>query len=148
MILRRYLAPAVISLALLPGSQQGLTAQVVEARESEANPAPVLLRATLYGAGTGLVLGGAYLLVKDDDGPDTGEVLRWSTAGGAAAGFLIGLIYVATRPQPEGSIGEEGLVQLEGSDVSVSPIGLLDTRIGALGPEPGAFDLNLAAVRF
>lgn len=148
MRLSRYLATAVIAVALLPGSHQDLTAQVVTARDSEANPASALFRATLYGAGTGLVLGGAYALVDDDGDPGTGQILKWGVAGGVAAGLLVGLIYVVTRPEAEGSIGDEGMIQLRGGELDVSPLGILDTEAGALGPDPGALDLNLVAVRF
>lgn len=148
MKLSRYLAPATIVLAVLSGSPTDLTAQVVDARDSEANPASVLFRATLYGAGTGLALGGAYALVNDDDDPGTGtgEILRWGVAGGAAAGFLVGLVYLATRSQPEGEFGEEAMLQIEDGDLHVSPLGVLDTGKGLGGP--GALDLNLVAVRF
>ncbi len=148
MRIARYVAPVIIALALLHGVPDDAAAQVVEAREADANPAEVLFRATLYGAGTGLALGGAYALIDDDGDPGTGEILKWGVAGGAGAGFLIGLIYVAVRPQPEGSIGDEGLVQVTGKNLQVSPIGLLDTGGVLSGPDPGALELNLVGVRF
>jgi len=75
-------------------------AQVVEQREGRANPVEVMFRSALYGGGTGLLLGGAYLLVRDGDDPSDSEILRWSAAGGVFAGVAVGAIYVATRPSP------------------------------------------------
>lgn len=107
---------AMLALALVCLFQSEATAQVVESREGDANPAKVIFLATLYGAGTGLALGGAYALIDNGDDPGTGEILRWGTAGGAATGLLIGLVYVMTRSEPEGSADEVGLLELDGTD--------------------------------
>lgn len=97
---------AVVALAMILGIQSIASAQVIEERKGEANPSTAIFHATLYGAGTGLVLGGAYALVEEDEDLDTAEILSWGVAGGAAAGFLIGLVYVVTRPEPRGDVEE------------------------------------------
>ena len=120
------------------------SAQVVEAREGSTNPAEVLFKSTLFGAGTGLALGGAYVLVADD--VDTGEVLRWSTAGGAAGGLLIGLVYMVTRSDPEGSV-DEGAVQLDDNGLRLSVIGALpEKRYDMAGLRGQFYDVKLLRV--
>jgi hypothetical protein len=147
--IRRTLVAALLGAAALAGADRA-AAQVVEDRDSEANPAAAVFRATLYGVGTGLVLGGAYALVADD--ANTGEILRWGTAAGAAGGLLVGLLYVATRSEPEGSADEirddVGLLQVRDGSLALSPMGLLagtprDTPRGVTRP----LDFNLVAVR-
>lgn len=139
MKIRTSIAPAIFCLLVLIGTQEPLAAQVVEGRESEANPASVMFRSTLYGAGTGLALGGAYALIEQGGDPSTGEILRWGTAIGAAAGLAVGLVYVVTRSQPEGEVDEVGMLQIEDGEVGFSPafvttrsIELADSRIRAL----------------
>jgi hypothetical protein len=100
--------------------QSAASAQVIETREGDSNPGKVLFLSTLYGAGTGLVLGGAYALVDDDDDPGTGDILQWGVAAGAATGLVVGLIYCATRSEPQGTAEEVGLLRMNGSDVGVS----------------------------
>ena len=119
------LGSALTALALLMANANAASAQVVEAREGSSNPAEILFKSTLFGAGTGLALGGAYLLVAD--APDVGETLRWSTAGGAAGGLLIGLVYMVTRSDPEGSI-DEGAVQVDDNGLRFSVIGALPEK--------------------
>jgi hypothetical protein len=102
MTIRRLSSLALATLVLWSSAASDTSAQVVEERDSEANPAAAIFRATLFGAGTGLLLGGAYALVEEGDAT-TGEILRWGVAGGAAAGVVVGLIYWATRSEPEGS---------------------------------------------
>jgi hypothetical protein len=132
------LAAAVVAGLALVGPVESASAQVVEGRDAEANPASVIFRATLYGAGTGLALGGAYALIEQGDA-DTGDILRWGTALGTAGGLLVGLIYVATRSDPEGSVGEAALIQVVDGDVVLSPafvggrsVPLADARVRAL----------------
>ena len=114
--LRTFFLHALVALTLVCMFQSEAAAQVVEERKGDANPAKVIFLATLYGAGTGLALGGAYALIEDGDDPSTGEVLRWGTAGGAAGGLLIGLVHVMTRSEPQGSAEEVGLLELDGMD--------------------------------
>jgi hypothetical protein len=103
-----FVSGGVAAFLLLTGVAGPAGAQVVEQRESEANPSVAIFRATLYGAGTGLLVGGAIALVEEDDGMSTGEILSWSVAGGTLAGLLVGLVYVATRRGPEGDAEEVG----------------------------------------
>lgn len=90
------LAAAGLAVALTCGLHGDLSAQVVEERDSEANPAASIFKATLYGAATGLALGGAYALVNDDVDDDGGtsdaDALRWGTAIGAVGGLVVGLM--------------------------------------------------------
>lgn len=149
MRMQMILAAVALALTLVHGSRVDVPAQVVEAREGQSNPAAVLFRATLYGAGTGLALGGAYALIADDDDPGTGEILKWGISGGAAAGFLIGLIHVATRSDPEGSVGEQGMIQIENGNLHLSPIGILATGPrGVPRTSPRTLGFNLVSVRF
>jgi hypothetical protein len=137
----------MVALALLGASHA--SAQVVEERASEANPASAIFRATLYGAGTGLAIGGAYALIADGDDPSTGEILRWGTALGAGAGVVVGLLYVATRSEPEGSVDRIGMLEVDHGKLSVSPLGLLSVE--ARRTPPGVsrgLDLSLVGVRF
>lgn len=106
MIRTRWMSQAVAWALLLICTPVGARAQVVETRKSEANPAGVIFKATLYGVGTGLVLGGAYALIEEDDDVDTGDALKWGAAIGAAGGLVVGLIYAATRAEPQGSVEE------------------------------------------
>jgi hypothetical protein len=147
MTIRRTLLPALLCAAILAAGAGDASAQVVEGRESEANPASAVFRATLYGTGTGLVLGGAYALVAED--ADPGEALRWGTALGAAGGLVVGLVYVATRSDPEGSVDDVGLVQYRAGELGMSPIGLWSSKPRHLpkGVVP-ALDLTLVGVRF
>lgn len=136
MNIRTSAAVAALALLALVGARQPLNAQVVEGRDAEANPASVMFRSTLYGAGTGLALGGAYALIEEGGDPSTGEILRWGTAIGAAAGLAVGLVYVATRSQPEGEVNEIGMLQLEDGGLSFSPRFVSTRRVErAEGPD-------------
>jgi hypothetical protein len=146
---RLSLGPAAIALALFCSFQESVSAQVVEKRQGEANPAAVIFRSTLYGAGTGLVLGGAYALIEEDDDPSTGEILKWGTAGGAAAGFLIGLVYVITRSEPKGDAEVTGVLQLERGDLGIAvPTILMAEQRDVAGRTARAAEVNLVKVRF
>lgn len=124
---RGFMGPATFALALVLAVGHEASAQVVEGRESEANPAGVIFRSTLYGVGTGLALGGAYTLVNDDD--DAGDILRWGAATGAAAGLLIGLVHIATRSEPEDDQSGAGMLRVDDGNVRVSVDGVLSTRM-------------------
>ncbi len=104
---------AVLVLASVTCLSNQAGAQVIEERKGESNPSTVIFRATLYGVGTGLLLGGAYALVENDEDLTTGEILRWGAAGGAAAGLLVGLVHVITRPEPKGDVEEVGAASLD-----------------------------------
>lgn len=140
---RSRLGSALTALALLSGVAGTASAQVVEAREGSANPAEVLFRSTLFGAGTGLALGGAYVLVDDD--VDVGQTLRWSTAGGAAGGLLIGLVYMVTRSGARD--GDAGAVVLDEDGLRFSVVGALpEKRRDMAGVRGRSYDLSLFSV--
>ena len=102
MKLPRSISSAALVLTLIVGAQDSLSAQVVETRESEGNPVVTVFRGSLYGAGTGLVLGGAYALIESDSRDETVDILKWGVAGGAIAGAAVGLLYVLFRENPQG----------------------------------------------
>ena len=148
----RAITSAFLALALLMGTTQA-SAQVVEERESDANPAAAIFKATLFGAGTGLVLGGAYALIADDeddlveDDPSTGEILQWGTAIGAGAGLVVGLLYVATRSEPQGEADDIGMLQVDQGTLEVSPLGLLSAKPPRFTARRGT-DLSLVGIKF
>jgi hypothetical protein len=139
---------ALISVLVWPVET---VAQVVEEREQAAsNPGKVIFHTTLYGAATGAVLGGAYALIEDDDDLDAWEILRWGVAGGAAAGLVVGLIYVVARPEPKGDV--EDLDTDEDAESSslifAKPSVQFAHRRDPLGNTDRRVDVNLVAVRF
>lgn len=142
----------VVALALSAGLYGDVSAQVVEEREQGAsNPGKVIFRTTLYGAATGLVLGGAYALVEEDDDLSTGEILKWGVAGGAAAGFVIGLIYVVARPDPKGDIEDlerEGEEESSGIPTFEVPSFTMLQRRDLLGNKDKELAVHLVNVRF
>ncbi len=102
----RGIGTALLCLTVWAATAQ---AQVIEQRKGQSNPGTIIFKTTLYGAGTGLVLGGAYALVKSDNSDvSTGDALKWGVAGGAAAGAVIGVIYVLLRPEPKGTASSVG----------------------------------------
>jgi len=72
-------------------------AQVTVVRGGAENPMVTIGKSTLYGAGTGLLIGLALTLVVDGE---TGDIMKWSFIGGTFGGFAMGLYHVANRPQP------------------------------------------------
>jgi hypothetical protein len=124
----RLLGSALVALIVVGGVQDSLSAQVVEERDSQANPAAAIFRATLFGAGTGLVLGGAYALVETGDA-STEDILKWGVAGGAAAGAVVGLLYVLMRSEPEGSADAIGTVDVGTGDFR---LGVPSLRVGGV----------------
>ena len=115
---------AFVAMALIVGASVEATAQRVERREPSMSTTGVLARSTILGAGAGLVLGGTYALVADES--DTGEVLRWSLASGAAGGLLYGLI--ETLAGDDDSSDEEGALQLDDDGFRFSMIGMLPEK--------------------
>ena len=135
----------IVSLLLLCGTGELARSQIVETRRGESNPAGVIFHSTLYGAATGGVLGGAYCLIKGHQ--RTWDVLRWSIAGGTAAGLLIGLIYVTARPAPTGSgLAEDPWIP-ESERLGAGPL-LRDRNRDALGRSHPVFQLPLMHVRW
>lgn len=135
---------AVASIA--PGI---VRAQVIEKRDDDANPAIVIFRATLFGAGTGLLLGGAYALVEEDDDLSTGEILKWGAAGGAAGGAIVGLLHWMTRSEPEGSAEEVATSQpADAAPRVLAPGFALAQRRDSGGKKKPEFRVNLVNVAF
>lgn len=79
--------------------------QVAVVRGGEENPMVTIAKSTLYGAGTGLVVGLALSLVIDEPFED---VMKWSFVGGTLGGLAIGILHVATRPNPQPFIHFDG----------------------------------------
>ncbi|MGE0158525.1 MAG: hypothetical protein AB7T31_03880 [Gemmatimonadales bacterium] len=148
MKLPKSFASAALALVLIVGVQDSLSAQVVEERESESNPVVTIFRGTLYGAGTGLLLGGAWALVESDGADETRDILKWGAAGGAMAGAAVGLIYVLLRPQPEGDADVVGMVDASNGRVRFGAPTLLARRVNTGGLTSTAFEARLLQARF
>jgi hypothetical protein len=145
-MIRRFAITTGMALALTGVAQHEVAAQVVESRDAEANPASAIFRSTLYGAGTGVVLAGAYTLIREGD--NAWDALRWGAGGGAIVGLMIGVIHVATRAEPEEDDGA-GLVRLEDGALRFSPRGVLSSRLHDLPDRRiRMVDVHLLAVRF
>lgn len=146
-MLRRTCQAIMLAVLIVLVGQSGTRAQVVEEREGQSNPAGVVFKSVLYGVGTGLLIGGAYALVEDDDDVDTEDILKWSAAIGAAGGAGVGLIYVATRPEPKGDVEEYGAAEREEDDfrVAVQPGLTLNAR--QYRPNSGKVPLHLHLVQ-
>ncbi len=149
----KQISPWTILIALVMACvlQTVAGAQVIEERKGEANPSTVIFHATLYGAGTGLLLGGAYALVEKDEDLTTWEILKWGVAGGTAAGLLIGLIYVVARPEPHGDVEKVGRMVASGDRVVrriTGPTIVLNQRQGVLGAKHSELQLKLVNVAF
>ena len=95
-----------IALASLCAFQDSLSAQVIEGREGEANPSAALFKATAFGAGTGLLIGGAYALMTDAD--ESGTVVGGALALGCDGGHEVGLAH--QRPLERDGVAVEDLI--------------------------------------
>lgn len=121
------IAALVVILAL----NSVVQAQVTVVRSGQENPVVTIGKSTLYGAGTGLLLGLALTLVVDED---TGDVLKWSFVTGTFGGFLLGIYHVANRPQPSSAallqIDSNGLakVQIPEPQIRLNESGFTRTR--------------------
>jgi hypothetical protein len=147
---QRSFASLATALVLMIGAQSSLRAQVVEERESDSNPATAIFKATLAGAGTGLLLGGAYALVASDGADETEDALKWGVAGGAAAGVVVGLIYVALRSQPEGDadVVAPGVDASNGRITVGTPTLLVSRYVDVTGRSRGRLEARLLQARF
>ena len=108
------------TLLLVLSFNSAAKAQVQVIRGGEENPVVTIGRSTLYGAGTGLLLGLALSLVVDED---TGDIMKWSFVGGTFGGFAIGLVHVANRPQPTAALlqfNSRGLARIRIPEPQVS----------------------------
>ena len=145
------LAGSLIASSCLYGTA---SAQVIEEREQgDSNPGKSIFRTTLYGAGTGLVLGGAYALIEDDEDTSTVDCLKWGTAIGAATGLVIGIVYVVARPEPKGdieSVDEDDDAEEESSLIHnlEPPTVMMASRSDLLGNKDREVALNLVNLRF
>jgi hypothetical protein len=101
MKLPRSFASVAFALVLLVGVHDSLRAQVIETRESEGNPVVTVFKGSLYGAGTGLVLGGAWALLESDSRGETEDILKWSVGVGALTGAAVGALYLLFRENPD-----------------------------------------------
>ena len=54
-----------------------------------------IFKDTLYGGGTGLLLGGLYVVSQDSD--DKGKIIANSALGGAGLGLVLGIVEVSVR---------------------------------------------------
>jgi hypothetical protein len=143
MIRRSLLGSAFTALLFLVGSGSAAAQVQVEGWGGRANSAEILFRSTLYGAGTGLAVGGAYALARDE--VDVSGALRWGTAGGAAGGMLIGLVYMII----ESGEGDSGAIQLDEDGLRLSLMGALpEKRRDMAGVRGTAYDVSLFSVGF
>jgi len=130
---------AAVAMALVVGGSDA-AAQVVERQPPGMSTTEVLARSTILGAGTGLILGGTYTLVADE--VDTGAVLRWSLAGGAAGGLILGLVDVLSGA--DDATDEPGALRLDDGGLRFTPLGLLpEKRRDLADVRHGAYDLGL-----
>jgi hypothetical protein len=150
MKMQRSFASVAIALALMIGAQNSLRAQVVEERESDSNPATAIFKATLAGAGTGLLLGGAYALIESDGADETEDILKWGVAGGAIAGAAVGVVYVLLRSQPEGDADVVApAVDASNGRISVgAPTLLVSRHVDVTGRSRGRLEARLLQARF
>lgn len=138
---RSLFGSALTALGLLVGFGAASAQVQVEAWGGGASPAEVLFRSTLFGAGTGLAVSGAYALARDD--VDISGALRWGTAGGAAGGMLIGLVYMIVRSGE----GDTGAIQLDEDGLRLSLMGALpQKRRDMAGVRGTAYDVSLFSV--
>lgn len=144
-MLRRSLQAIVLGIALACVLQSHASAQVVEQRE-EKNPGGIIFKSILYGAGSGLLLGGAYALIEDDEDIDTADCLKWGAAIGAGGGLAIGLIYLATRPEPKGDVEEIGATRDDEDDFQVALQPGLTFNARQYRPESGRVPLQVQVV--
>jgi hypothetical protein len=144
-------ASAARALVLMVGAQDSLRAQVVETRESESNPVVTGFRGSLSGAGTGLVLGGAWALLESDSQDETLDILKWGTASGAIAGATVGLLYVLFRSQPQGDADVVAPAAFNAADGRVDvgvPTLLASRRVDITGESRGRLEARLLQARF
>lgn len=97
-------AVVTASLVLLAGAlaARPSAAQIVETRDSSANPMVEVFKSTIYGGLAGLMLGSAIALAADND--NNGDTIRWSFVGGTFFGFGYGIYHVSRRPQPRAAL--------------------------------------------
>lgn len=97
-------AVVTASLVLLAGAltARPAAAQIIETRDSSANPMVEVFKSTIYGGLAGLMLGGALAWALESD--DNADTVRWSFVGGTFLGFGYGIYHVSKRPQPRAAL--------------------------------------------
>jgi len=97
MSIRKYSLAIIVALIPFFAPGKSALAQVSVVRGGAENPMVTIGKSTLYGSGTGLLLGLALTLIINNDSDD---VFRWSFAAGTLSGFTLGIMHVTTRPKP------------------------------------------------
>ncbi len=105
----RYITFTVCFLLLLTVQA---AAQVRVERKGEENPAITITKSILYGGLAGLMLGGATALAVEKN---EAEIVKWFAVGGVFGGLAVGVLHVATRPEPT-----VGLVQKDGDRLTLN----------------------------
>jgi len=100
---RFHMRALIITLVITMTFAASARADVDVIRTGYENPALVIAKSTLYGAGAGLCVGLAVAVAVEDHEK---EILRWSFVGGTLGGFLLGVVHVATRPDATTSLLE------------------------------------------
>ncbi len=129
-MIKKFMMICIVSLAFIFAPMDNIMAQVDVDRESRGNYMASIGKATLLGAGTGIVLGSAYALVTSDN--NWGESLKWGFAAGAGGGFVVGVIYVVTRPRPD----QNAMINMDGTTldtVQFPKVDLLMDKSGISG---------------
>jgi len=94
------LACAVLLVHVLaPAASAGINVN----RNGDENPVQEVAKSTLYGALTGLVVGGALALASDSNDNDA-QLVRSGIVAGTFLGLGLGLWWVTKRPQPSSAL--------------------------------------------
>ena len=121
---------ATLSLGTLPVAA---SADVNVERKSAENPMVEIFKSTMYGALTGVVVGGVIVLAAQSDADTNHNIMRWSIVGGTVLGLGAGIYFTAKRPQPTGLLEfEEGTVTLNPALPQIEPGGELSMRLVAV----------------
>ncbi len=98
MTTERFAPRVLLIILMILALSTNAMSQVTVVRGGHENPMVTIGKSTLYGAGTGLLIGLALSLALESDSE---EIFRWSFVGGTVAGFAVGVMHVARRPQPQ-----------------------------------------------
>ena len=129
-----------ISLLLCAALMAGVlparaSADVNIERRSAENPMIEIFKSTIYGALTGVVVGGVIVLAAKGDSDTNQDIMRWSVVAGTVVGLGAGIYFTAKRPQPS------ALLELKDGSLGLHPAAL------QLGPD-GGMSVRLLGVRF
>jgi len=100
---RRIVAALVCGVLALHALAPMAAAGVNVNRNGDENPVQEVAKSTLYGALTGLVVGGALALASDSNDND-GQLVRGGIVAGTFVGLGLGLWWVTSRPQPSSAL--------------------------------------------